>query len=174
MKKRHIFSACAAIFCTLSAFLTLWPAVRVVSFSNRKNPEEKVYSTAALNGFFISYTHSVNKGRVHDYVECIGNTFLVDKTEFVSYGAGIPEEYDSLNCEFISLPGTDSAKGTYRITGLNRKLDFILQAVGLIADHSVTINDDEFFLKEYFEPQTSLIIKIKKVSVVDNLTARRF
>ena len=74
------------------------PAVSVLSLSGRKNPDQVFYSAAACKeGFIISYTHSVNKGRVHDYYSFLPDrTLELYKTQFVSYGAGIPEPEEQL------------------------------------------------------------------------------
>ena len=48
-------------------------------------------------------------------------------------------------------------------------------AVGVIADHSISFNPDyenEFFLKDFFEPQTRLKINIKRIPLI-NLIAEK-
>ena len=40
-------------------------------------------------------------------------------------------------------------------------------AVGVIAEHSITIGNREFFLKDFFAPQTSVLIKVKKVPLLE-------
>jgi len=157
------------------AFLGIWiilcaglfiPAVNVISISNRKNPSQKVYSRdAAVNGFVISYTHSVNKGRVHDFyrIEKDGSLTL-NETEFVSYGAGIPEPEETPGAVFTV---TDTG---YVISNLNRNMNELVMAVGVIADHSIKINTDraeEVFLNTIFAPQTSLVIKQKKMNLIN-------
>ncbi|MDE7391358.1 MAG: DUF1850 domain-containing protein, partial [Treponemataceae bacterium] len=82
MRKRLVCAA-VALF-AVAAVLTV-PCVPCVSVSNRKNPAERVLSRAALGGFVISYTHSVNKGRVHDFYGTDGGVLVLEKTAFVSY-----------------------------------------------------------------------------------------
>ena len=149
----------------LAVLLTV-PCVRCVSVSNRKHPVERVLSRAALDGFIISYTHSVNKGRVHDYYACDGDMLVLDKTVFVSYGAGIPEASETDGAQFAV---TDDG---YVITHLNRRLRQLVMAVGVIAEHAITVRDTadkkdkDVPLKTLFAPQTSLILEIKKVPVL--------
>ena len=78
------------------------PAVRILSVSSRKNPVQAFYSAVACKeGFIISYTHSVNKGRVHDFYRPAKDGGLeLYKTEFVSYGAGIPEPEETPGASF--------------------------------------------------------------------------
>ncbi|MCQ2572461.1 MAG: DUF1850 domain-containing protein [Treponema sp.] len=163
------FTASSYVFLALWIFLCAGlfvPFVNVISISNRKNPSQKIYSRdAAVNGFVISYTHSVNKGRVHDSyrVEKDGSLTLYE-TEFVSYGAGIPEPEETPGAVFTV---TDTG---YFISNLNRNMNELVMAVGVIAEHSIKINRDEeneIFLKEIFAPQTSLKIKNQKINLLE-------
>ena len=155
------------IFCLLAAGgIFFLPAVRVLSISGRKNPDKVFYSAAAFKeGFIISYTHSVNKGRVHDYYSFLPDrTLELYKTQFVSYGAGIPEPEETPGAFF-----TVTNDG-YFIENLNRKVPRLVMAVGIVANHSIATGSDfdsdkEKFFTDYFEPQTSLILDYKKVSV---------
>ncbi|WP_294429296.1 DUF1850 domain-containing protein [uncultured Treponema sp.] len=161
-------------FFTIALVLLVFniPVVRVLSVSNRKNLSERIYSRAAFtNGFAISYTHSVNKGRVHDFYRVMPDGKLeLYATEFVSYGAGIPEAYETEGAKFRS---TESG---YIIEDLHRVLPDFLMAVGVIAQHSLVVTDSEepfktdfsreFFLKDFFKPQTSLLFEVKRVSIL--------
>ena len=149
------------------------PAIRVLSVSGRKNPEQAFYSTAFYKeGFIISYTHSVNKGRVHDFYRPAKDGGLeLYKTEFVSYGAGIPEAEETPGAVF-----TVTEDG-YFIENLHRIVPRLTMAVGLIANHSIAAGTDfdgqkEFFLTDYFAPQTSIILENKKVSFVEYIKHR--
>lgn len=156
------------------------PLVRVLSISNRKNISEKIYSRdGAESGFVISYTHSVNKGRVHDfYLPQNNDEIELFMTEFVSYGAGIPEPYETKGAEFHK-----TEKG-YIISNLNRTLNKLVMAVGVVAEHSVSFGKDamegmnftssnEFFLKNFFKPQTSLVFEVKRVSVLSYILTKK-
>ena len=138
------------------------PVVRALSISNRKNHSERIYSIRAVkDGFSVNYTHSVNKGRVHDYYRVLDSGELeLYKTCFVSYGAGIPEPYETEGAEFLV---TDDG---YIIENLHRKLPNLVMAVGVIAEHSVTVDGTEFFLKDFFKPQTSLVFEVKRLSLL--------
>ena len=166
-----------AVFALLAVNL---PFVRTLSISNRKNLSERIYSRqGARSGFVISYTHSVNKGRVHDfYMPVNGGELELFMTEFVSYGAGIPEPGETEGAEFYS---TD--KG-YVIANLHRRLPRLVMAVGVIAEHSVAFGKEamegmnfneknEYFLKNFFKEQTSLIFEIKRVSLLNYLFTRK-
>ena len=92
------------------------------------------------------------------------NEKYVIKTEFVSYGAGIPEPEETPGAVFTV---TDDG---YFIENLNRYLPRLTMAVGLIANHSLAAGSDfyeqrEYFLTSFFEPQTSIILEIKRISL---------
>ncbi len=142
------------------------PAIKVLSISSRKNPEQKFYSTAFYKeGFIISYTHSVNKGRVHDFYRPAKDGSLeLYKTQFVSYGAGIPEAEETPGAFFTVTPDG------YFIENLHRFVPRLTMAVGIIANHTLAAGRDfngqkEYLLTAYFEPQTSIILEVKKVSL---------
>lgn len=106
--------------------------------------------------FVISYTHSVNKGRVQDFIKISTDYSLtVEKTRFVSYGAGIPEP--EAGQKFIE---TDEY---LEIQDINLQKTFFVLAVGVIANHAIEMNGNVYYLKDYFKPQTSLKIEFKRV-----------
>ena len=162
MRKRLVCAA-VALF-AVAAVLTV-PCVPCVSVSNRKNPAERVLSRAALGGFVISYTHSVNKGRVHDFYGTDGGVLVLEKTAFVSYGAGIPEASETDGARFAV---TDDG---YVITNLNRRLERLVMAVGVIAEHTMMVGGKEVLLRTLFAPQTSLLFEVKKVPLSAYLLA---
>lgn len=166
----------AAITILLAGAFFFVPAKTVLSISSRKNPKQRFYSVeGAEHGFCISYTHSVNKGRVHDYYRrSPDNKLILDRTIFVSYGAGIPEPEETKGAVFKVLPNG------YEISGLNRTVPQLVMAVGLIAEHSIAFLDDEdslnlteHFLKDYFAPQTSIILKIERVSLFEYIKTKK-
>ena len=92
-------------------------------------------------------------------------------THFVSYGAGIPEPEETEGAEFEVLDNG------YIIKNINRSVQKLTMAVGLIANHTISIcyKDGNFFgkitsedkLTNYFEPQTSLILESKKINLIE-------
>lgn len=162
MSRRRLRFAQAAL-CAAAVFLAGFvPCRKTVSVRSRTNPSHRIYSAEALGGFIISYTHSVNKGRVRDYFRCSGDGELtVEKTAFVSYGAGIPEPGETEGAVF------SQAEEGYSVSNLNRAVGELFMAVGTVADHSLIIGGKEFFLKDYFPPQTGILIKEESVSAAD-------
>lgn len=175
-KKKIATSFAILIIVLIIGGIFFTPAIPVLAISNRKNPAQRLYSAdACKNGFIISYTHSVNKGRVKDfYVVTKNRELLCDTTIFVSYGAGIPEPQDFPNAVF------EIAKDGYKITNINRIAKNLTMAVGIIANHAIAIkkrndssaNFSEYFFTDFFEPQTSVTLQIKRVSLIDYIFYR--
>ena len=164
MRRRSLFVL--SIIILLGGVIFFAPSKTVLAIYNRKNPEQKVYSAGGYrNGFIISYTHSVNKGRIHDYYKCDKKQggLVLQSMYFVSYGAGIPEPEEIPGATFTALDDS------YIISDINRFVPKLVMAVGVIADHTFAVDNADFIeipLKNYFEPQTSLIFEIEKVSPV--------
>ena len=171
MKKKLIPLITIIFFFVISGISLFCPLLNVLSISSRKLESKRFYSIDGYTkGFVISYTHSVNKGRVHDYYRRTTDKKLeLYKTTFVSYGAGIPEPDETPGAVFTV---TDNH---YVINGINRVVPRLVMAVGLIAEHSITfdeafeVNQKEFYLTDFFEPQTSIIFEYKKVSLITYL-----
>lgn len=170
IKKIKIFLGIVIIL-SIAAAILFTPVINVLSLSSRKNPAKRFYSIEGYTrGFVISYTHSVNKGRVHDFYKPTEDKKIeLYKTSFVSYGAGIPEAAETPGAVFTV---TDDS---YIIENINRVVPRLVMAVGIIANHTIMfdalfhIDDYKYDLKDYFEPQTSIILQYKKVSIVSYL-----
>ncbi len=171
MKKVIKISLIIVIFCCLVAAVFFSPVINVLSIKSRKCQPQRFYSIEGYSkGFVISYTHSVNKGRVHDfYKHTEDDNIELYKTSFVSYGAGIPEPEETPGAVF------SVTQDSYVIENLNRIVPRLVMAVGLTARHTIvfdtsfTIGSKEFILTDYFEPQTSIILEYKKVSLYSYL-----
>lgn len=154
----------AVVLC--AAFVFFIPCIKVLSVHERLNPE-KMYCVKAesLKAYEISYTHSVNKGRVHDCYQILDDDMLLlDTTIFVSYGAGIPEPEETPGAVF-----SVTERG-YEISNLQRRLKKYLMAVGIIANHGLTLKykdgDEQYFtMTDLFAPQTSLVFEVARVSL---------
>ncbi len=169
-KLKKLFPFAAAI---IFAAAVLTPCLSVLCVSSRKNPWKKVYSRPALDGFVISYTHSVNKGRVRDFYHFGKDGQLVlAKTAFVSYGAGIPEPLDVGGC--ASGVQFNASSGQYEISGMEYEISRLVMANGVTAQHALEVGSSQFFLNDYFLPQTSLVFERRRVSFIQYFTTRRF
>ena len=109
--------------------------------------------------FIISYTHSVNRGRVRDYYIIKNKYIILSKTRFMSYGAGIPEpekRQKIIETEYY-----------IEIRDINRKIDNLYLFVGTIANHKIEIDEKKIELKEIFKPQENIKIEYKILSIFE-------
>ncbi|HOS29314.1 MAG TPA: DUF1850 domain-containing protein [Treponemataceae bacterium] len=159
-----LISFCAFLTVPLLYAVILEPCAKDAS-PIQSSTDDVIFYTGTpgkyAEGFVISYTHSVNKGRVKDYYRIVkdgtGYVLELHKTQFLSYGAGIPEpEYDE------SFTITDDY---IEISGMERKMDSLVMAVGVIAEHSIEFKSTVYNLKTYFDPQERIRISYKKISL---------
>ena len=171
MKKVIQISLFIVIICCLITAVFFTPVINVLSIRSRKCTSQRFYSIDGYKkGFVISYTHSVNKGRIHDsYKRTEDNKIELYKTEFVSYGAGIPEPEETPGAVFTVT------ENSYVIENLNRIVPRLTMAVGLTAKHTIvfdtyfTIGAKEFLFTDFFEPQTSIVLEYQKISLISYL-----
>ena len=146
------------VLLSLLLFITIPIFPRLVLKSVKDN--NKYIYHLEKKEFIISYTHSVNKGRVRDYYIIDKNyNIILCKTTFVSYGAGIAEPENNENI----IIKDDNIE----INNINRIIKDFYLFVGIIAEHSITIDDNEIMLKSLFKPQTNINIKYRNVSLIE-------
>lgn len=109
--------------------------------------------------FIISYTHSVNRGRVRDYYIIKSKYIILSKTRFMSYGAGIPEPEKRQKFR--------ETEDYIEISDINRKIDNLYLFVGSIANHKIEIDEKKIELKEIFKPQENIKIEYKILSIFE-------
>lgn len=108
--------------------------------------------------FYTSFIHSVNRMPVNEYYRIEDDHFVVYKTTFYSYGAGMPDYID-----YKQRPAL--IDGMVHIDNLNIKMDSFSIFVGTIAKHSLNVNNKTYYLSDYVEPGKSAAFRIKKVSL---------
>lgn len=144
------------------------PLVEQFTITNGKtNDMVFLDSTDKYDNFYISFIHSVNRTPVHEYYRIEGNKFIVYKTTFYSYGAGMPDGSDNPNID-VKFNGS----GLVEIDNLNRQLSEFTYLVGTYANHTLHAEKESFTLEKYIEPQEPALFKIKKVSIYDILRRR--
>ena len=114
---------------------------------------------------------------MHDFYACEGNALVLEKTVFASYGAGMPEAEETPGSGFSV---TDSG---YELAGLDRRTDELCLAVGLTARHSIALRQagadggedmgEELYLQDVFAVQTPVRIRVRRVSLLYCLLARK-
>ena len=159
-------SAAAFFIVAALLFAVCLPTQKVLAITSTNESSQKIFSKSALNGFCILYTHSVNKGRVRDFFRVEDNRLKIFKTEFPSYGAGMPELQETLGATFKIA---DDAFSMEYERDVGKK---IFLAVGILARHSIEIDGKEIFLEDFFAPQTRLEFQVKRISCAELLFAK--
>ncbi|WP_300754236.1 DUF1850 domain-containing protein [uncultured Brachyspira sp.] len=161
MFKKIILFITIIIILIVLLFIPLFPRLVLNSVkNNRINIALKIDNKK----FIISYTHSVNKGRVRDFyfIDKKGNIVL-DKTRFVSYGAGIAEPEKNENIVI-----TDDY---IEINNMNRIIKNFYLFIGAAANHTMIIDDKVIELDKFFSPQSSIKIEYKRLSIFDYIVS---
>ncbi len=112
-------------------------------------------------GFELSYTHSVNKGRVVDTFQILPEgSLLLKKSLFQSFGAGMEDGE--------SGPGRFSMTGDgLLLDGIDLAMPSLVVAVGSVADHRLNIpGKREMPLTAFSEPLRFVSIRFERVPFV--------
>ena len=154
--KKHIF---AVSFLVLAVILINMPMFGRFTISNGKTGNI-VYMDSISNAeeFVVSFMHSVNRTPVNEFIKIQGNKFLVYKTTFYSYGAGMPE-YDAQSKQKVTIDN-----GLVQIENIDRELDNFTYMVGTYADHTLSYKDNSMKLSEFIQPQDPAFFSISKVT----------
>lgn len=113
---------------------------------------------SCINEFYIEFIHSVNRMPVYEYYRIINNQFVIYKTDFYSYGAGMPELEDFGQRPFLK-------DGMVHINNLNINMESFTIFVGTIANHSINFNNKTLLLSQFVRPGKSALFRIRKVSL---------
>jgi len=146
------------IFLFIIVFINV-PVTNRFTISNGKTGKI-VYMDDVDNAkeFIVSFRHSVNRTLVNEFIKANGNKFIVYKTTFYSYGAGMPE-YDAQSNQKVTVNN-----GLVEIENIDRVLEDFTYIVGTYADHILSYKDKSMKLSEFVEPQNPAFFKIRKVS----------
>lgn len=122
-----------------------------------------VYSRSIrqTQSFYTTFIHSVNRVPVYEYYKIVDNKFVVYKTTFYSYGAGMPE-YNPEHHVTIK-------DGMVSIDNLNTVLEDFAIFVGTVANHKIVFQDKEYSLSQFTNPGNDLKFEIKRVSIYNLL-----
>ena len=91
-----------------------------------------------------------------------GKTFLPERKTRKFCCRQCYDEYMSKNNENIIIKDDN-----IEINNINRIIKDFYLFVGIIAEHSITIDDNEIMLKSLFKPQTNINIKYRNVSLIE-------
>jgi hypothetical protein len=148
------------------AGLLLWPFIPALelidgrsgrgAFCARVRPGEE---------FVLSFVHSVNKRPVYDTLRVEADHLVIVKSRFDSFGAGMPDATTDQGTLIVAPDG-------WLEWTVNRAVPEITVRVGWVADHTLLIKDREIRLADLAEPGQPLIMRVRKIRMLDLLKGR--
>lgn len=111
--------------------------------------------------FVLSFTHSINKRPVYEYIKTHDGQMTVYKAIYDAFGAGMPET--STNGSSLKM----KENGVIELTNINRQMDEFAVFVGTIANHKISIHNQDIPLNTIGNPGQSLTFKIIHSSYFD-------
>lgn len=162
--KKYVY---AVSFLVLIVILINVPMFSRFTISNGKTGEI-VYIDDIRNTqeFVVSFRHSVNRTPVNEFIKIQGKKFIVYKTTFYSYGAGMPE-YDPQSKQKITIDN-----GLVQIENIDMELESFTYIVGTYADHSLSYKDKSMKLSELVKPQEPAFFSISRVTPFELVKCR--
>jgi hypothetical protein len=123
-------------------------------------PEKTVLCTRMIDGeeWMISYTHSVNRRPVYDFLRIEGSGLRIVRSRYDAFGAGMPETSTPENPLRIG-PG-----GWLEYT-VNRAVPDITIFVGRVAGHVLHMRGREIPFNSLAEPGMALRFSVEKRSL---------
>lgn len=154
--KKHIY---IVSFLVMTILLLNMPMSSKFTISNGKTGEI-VYIDDINNAgdFVVSFRHSVNRTPVNEYIRIQEGHFVVYKTTFYSYGAGMPE-YDAGSGQKVTINN-----GLVQIENMNRELENFTYMVGTYAEHTLSYKDKNIKLSELIAPQKPAFFSINRIT----------
>ena len=152
--KRLIASALSLSFVLLLLFVPLFERLCI-------SDKNSIILLLDCKGFEISFTHSVNRGRVVDIYSIEGSTLVLRATRFSSYGAGMPDPTGSQT--FVQKDDY------YELGGIDMPLESLTMQTGVIADHHLAANGQEHIFNELVPSQTRLTLRAEQKSAAQLL-----
>lgn len=157
MRKRVVYNIIVFCLLVVLAAAVFMPLPKRLCIWESGNSAVVEVFAANTDDFVISYTHSVNRGRVRDfYTLATDGGICLTHTVFVSYGAGMPEPSGEQVFEI-----TDEG---IEISNINLELEELILQTGVIADHHVETADKTVVLNEKIPMQTRIIIGVRRIS----------
>jgi hypothetical protein len=138
-----------AIIAVFFFFYPFYPVLRITTVKTKR-----VLLCVKMNEgeeFILSFIHSVNKRPVYDTIRVQGNSFLLVKSRFDSFGAGMPE-------------GSHIGKDGWLEWTVNRLVPELTLFVGWVANHSLHLKGQDIPLARLVEAGTLLSLRIQKAS----------
>ena len=110
--------------------------------------------------FLVSFTHSLNRSPVTDYIEYTGKGFIVRKSAFKTFGGGIPVLSDGIGTELIK-----TGDG-YELTGIDKAMEYFFVLTQEYPDHHIILGKRSASLVGFAGSGASVKVAVKKMPYI--------
>lgn len=119
------------------------------------------FPSKAAQEFALIYEHSVMKTEVKDVFTLASGELLMLRTEYESFGAGLPTE---------AFENFTKVEGRYINDGIDLSLPQIRLRTGRTTNHRLMYNEASFFtLDDFVEPGSLIVIEEKTMTTLESL-----
>jgi len=150
---RGVLKCLALLAAVFVASILLWPQECLIGESGGKRLF--AWPIKAGESFEVSFIHSLNLSPITDVIEWSGHDFVVRKSIFKTFGAGVPVPSEGAGSDLIFVDGH------YELIGIDRRIPgFTIMTQG-VPDHRIFFNGREARLLEFVNSGSPVDILVK-------------
>ena len=158
-RRKRIMPWAIVSLVALGMIAFFWIPSQTVLVVRTVKPEKTVLCARMVDGeeWMISYTHSVNRRPVQDFLRIEGKGLRIVRSRFDAFGAGIPETSTPEN------PLRRLADGRLEYI-VNRPVPDVTVFVGRVAGHALHLREREIPFTSLAEPGKALRFLVERQS----------
>ena len=159
LSKTGVLLALILLLIAIIAFL--WPEDCLVAECGGK----RLFTWPIRAGecFDVTFIHSLNLSPITDVIEWTGESFIVRKSIFVSFGAGVPVPSDGVGTELVFVDGR------YELRGIDQYMQDFTIMTQEVPNHRITLNGREAFLLDLAGSGKAVDIKVRRTTLLSRL-----
>ena len=115
--------------------------------------------------FEVTYTHSLNQSPITDTIRWTEDGLVVEKSVFMTFGAGVPIPSDGVGTELLFVDGR------YELTGIDKHMPGFYIMTQEVPDHRIKFQGREASLLELAGSGASVYITVKRLPLITRLMA---
>lgn len=163
-----VFRAPAVLFAFIAilaaALVLLSPADRLIAQCGGR----RLFAWPIKTGdcFEVTFTHSLNLSPITDVIEWTGSDFVVRKSFFKSFGAGVPVPSDGIGSALVFVDGR------YELLGIDKHMSYFTIMTQDVPNHRISLSGREASLLELAGSGRAVDIFVKRAPFAAGLTAK--
>ena len=116
--------------------------------------------------FEVTFIHSLNLSPITDVIEWTGESLVVRKSIFSSFGAGVPVPSDGVGKELVFKDGR------YELLGIDKYMQDFTIMTQEAPNHRITLNGREAFLLDLTGSGKAVDVKVRRAPLLSRLALR--